>query len=257
LEGHYGASRHGAPDDRGAAIDKVARSLNNMAKTAAERLAELQGLFVGITHVYIDFANVNGCCSKLGWSLDFKKLKSLLDSVGTVKSAKVYYGTIVGDHGSEGFVARIRKEGFQVETKPVKMIELPINVSSITTQSTDILRNFIDDTLIKSLKVEAIEYLNQQLAELNKQGIYSLKKRKCNFDVEIGTEMRLDNALGKAETFCLWSGDSDFAHPIWQLLDEGKKVVVVSKGMARELSDLQPDGLIYFDIRKLKDLISR
>jgi uncharacterized LabA/DUF88 family protein len=228
-----------------------------MPKAPADRLDELKNLFDGDTHVYIDFANIRKSCERAGWSIDLRKLKALLDATGKVKSCKVYFGTIVGDKGSEGFVARIRKEGFDLETKPVKLIALPINVSSVSRQSPDILLNFIDHTLIRSLKIEAIEYLNNQLAELNRQGTLSLEKKKCNFDVEIATDMRLDNALRKANTFCLWSGDSDFADPLLKLLGEGRRVIVISKGMATELNDLKGDGLIYYDIRKLKDLICR
>jgi uncharacterized LabA/DUF88 family protein len=227
-----------------------------MPRTPAERSEELKNLFVGDTHVYIDFANTRKSCSRLGWNIDLRKLRAVLESTGKVKSCKIYFGTIVGDKGSEGFVARIKKEGFELETKPVKLIELPINVTSVGPQSTDILQNFIDPTLIRSLKVEAIEYLNQQLAELNRQGIFSLKKRKCNFDVEMASDMRLDNALKKASTFCLWTGDSDFANPVLKLLKEGRKVIVISRGIATELDDLKPHGLIYYDIRKLTELIS-
>jgi len=228
-----------------------------MPKTPAERIEELTKLLVGDTHVYIDFANVSKNCSHLGWSVDLRKLKSLLDATGKVKSARVYYGTFVGDKGSEGFVARIRKEGFEVITKPVKVMDLSINVSSVGTQSPDILRSFINEALIRSLKVDAIEYLNQQLMDLNKQGVYSLNVRKCNFDVEVATDMRLDHALNKAQTFCLWSGDSDFAHPASQLLEAKRNVVVISKGIATELNDLKPQGLVFYDIRKLTELIRR
>jgi hypothetical protein len=168
-----------------------------MPKMPAERRKELHDLFDGDTHVYIDYANVRSCCKRLGWEIDLCKLRTLLESTGKVKSARFYFGTIAGDKGSEGFIARARKERFDVETKPVKFIDLSIDVSSVTPQSTDILQNFIDQTLIRSLKVEAIEYLNKQLSELNKQGTNSLSKRKCNFDVEIATDMRLDHALGK------------------------------------------------------------
>ncbi len=228
-----------------------------MPRTPAERLRELGGLFGGDTHVYIDYANVRNCCSRLGWSIDLRKLKTVLDSTGKVKSVRFYFGTIVGDKGSEGFVARARKEGFEVQTKPVKFMNLSIDVSSITLQSPDILQGFMNETFIRSLKVEAIEYLNQQLAELNKQGKYSLPHMKCNFDVEIATDMRLDHALNRAQTYCLWSGDSDFAHPILQLLSGGRKVIVVSKGIATELNDLKGSGMVYYDIRKLKGLIDR
>jgi uncharacterized LabA/DUF88 family protein len=226
-----------------------------MPKTPDERCKELADLFEGETNVYIDYANVRNCCKRLGWSIDLKKLKQLLDATKKVSSTRFYFGTMVGDGGSEGFVARARKEGFDVETKPVKIMNLSINVSSVDLKSTTIIQSFVDDTLIRSLKVEAIEYLNQQLVELNKQGVYSLSKRKCNFDVEIGTDMRLDHALNKAQTYCLWSGDSDFAHPVWRLLQDGRRVIVVSKGMASELNDLKGDGLIFHDIRKLRALI--
>ena len=67
-----------------------------MAKTSAERLEELRTLFVGDTHVYIDFANIRKHCAQLGWGIDLRKLKGLLNSTGKVKSARVYFGTIVG-----------------------------------------------------------------------------------------------------------------------------------------------------------------
>lgn len=234
---------------------KPARTLNNMPKTPGQRLTELKSLFEGDTHVYIDYANVRNSCGRLGWAIRLSRLKDLLEATGKVNSTRFYFGTIVGDKGSEGFLARARKEGFNVETKPVKFMNLSVNVTSINPQSTDILKNFMHEGLIRALKVEAIEYLNQQLAELNKQGIHSLEIRKCNFDVEIATDMRLDHALNNAQTYCLWSGDSDFAHPISRLLNDGRRVVVISPGMATELNDLKADGLIYYDIRKLRSLI--
>jgi uncharacterized LabA/DUF88 family protein len=227
-----------------------------MAKTSAERLEELRSLFVGNTHVYIDFANVRKHCAQLGWAMDLRKLKTLLGSTGKVKSARVYFGTIVGDRGSEGFATRIRKEGFELITKPVKFIDISMNASSVSHQSTHILANFVDQSLIRLLKVEAVEYLNHQLIALNKEGKYSLQKMKCNFDVEIATDMRLDHALKRCQTFCLWSGDSDFAHPILQLLNDNKNVVVVSKGISTEVRDLKPEGMIHYDLRKLTDVIS-
>lgn len=223
----------------------------------SSRIEELKSIFDGDTHVYIDYANVRSCCTRLGWSLDLRRLKNLLVATGKVKSVRFYFGTIAGDKGSEGFLARARKEGFEVHTKAVKFINLSIDVSSIGLQSTDILQNFLNEALIRSLKIEAIEYLNTQLAGLNAEGKTFLQVMKCNFDVEIATDMRLDHALNKAQTYCLWSGDSDFAHPVWQLLNDGRKVVVISKGIATELNDLKADGMVYYDLRKLKELICR
>ncbi len=96
-----------------------------MARTPAERLAEVKALFDGDTHVYIDWANVRNGCTRLGWNVRLSKLKALLDSTGKVKSARFYFGTIVGDSGSEGFVARAKKEGFDVQT-----VVLPANLDS-------------------------------------------------------------------------------------------------------------------------------
>jgi len=221
-----------------------------------DRLAELKKLLVGDTHVYIDYANTRKACERLGWRINLQKLKNLLDSVGTVKSCRFYFGTISGEAKSSGFMARVRKTGFEVRTKSVKLFDLSIDVSSVSSQSPDILRSFINPALIRSLKVEAIEYLNQQLLDLNKQGVFSLEMRKCNFDVEIATDMRLDNALKKARTYCLWSGDSDFADPILQLLEDGKNAVVIAPHVSSELNALRPEGLVIYDLRKLKDLIS-
>ncbi len=103
--------------------------------------------------------------------------------------------------------------------------------------------------------MQAIEYLNQQLLDLNKQGTRSLEMMKCNFDVEIASDMRIDHQLNRAQTYCLWSGDSDFADPILQLLQDGRRVIVVAPHVATELNDLRPDGLIIYDLRKLRALI--
>ena len=111
--------------------------------------------------------------------------------------------------------------------------------------------------LLKSLKVESIEYLNRQLAELNKQGIKSIEDLKCNFDVEIGREMLRDYDKNGIENFALFSGDSDFADPVKQLLDDGKKVVLfaTARRIAAELNDLQNNGLIIYDVQKVRNFI--
>jgi uncharacterized LabA/DUF88 family protein len=194
-----------------------------------DRLKELIGLFDGDTHVYIDYANIRKSCSSRGWTIDLKKLRGLLQATGKVKSVRFYFGTIVGDKGSEGFIRRARKEGFEVVTKPVKHITVS----------------------------DAIKGLNARLVELNKIGTRSLQFMKCNFDVEIATDLRLDHALGKAQTYCLWSQDSDFAHPLLCLLNAKRKVIVISTHMATELNDLRGDGLIFYDMKKLKGLIEK
>ena len=221
-----------------------------------ERLQQLKRLFPTNTRMYIDFANTRMACERMGWRIDVQKLKSLTESIGSISSVRFYFGTITGDFGSEGFMARVRKVGFQVRTKPVKFIRRSIDMSSVSKDSTDILKEFVDRNLLRHLRLDAVEYLNRQLYALNRQGILFLETRKCNFDVEIGTDMLLDRALQKAEIFCLWSGDSDFADPISQLLRDGKKVVVVARKVATELNSLRTQGLIIYDLRKLRGMIS-
>ena len=107
--------------------------------------------------------------------------------------------------------------------------------------------------------METIEYLNGELRNLNKQGVTHLEHPKCNFDVEIGSDMRLHNGLRKAEIFCLWSGDSDFADTIKDLLKDNKKVCVfgTAKGIASELNQLKSSGLEIFDVKKLREFVEK
>jgi len=139
------------------------------------------------------------------------------------------------------------------------MIRLSIDVSSLASNTaTNILCNFINGELLRQLKVESVEYLNQQLWDLNKQGIKFIEHMKCNFDVEIGVQMLLDHHIKMVEGFCLWSGDSDFADPLSQLLQDGKKVSLfaTARRIASELSELSKDDLAIYEIKKIREFIA-
>lgn len=84
-----------------------------------------------------------------------------------------------------------------------------------------------------------------------------MEDRKCNFDVEIGRDMLIDYAEHGIENFVLWSGDSDFADPLNQLLDDGKKVFIfaTARKVASELNDLVQKGLFIYEIQKIRNLI--
>ena len=84
-----------------------------------------------------------------------------------------------------------------------------------------------------------------------------MQDRKCNFDVEIGVDMLLDLEHNASDTFVLWSGDSDFADPIRQLLEAKKKVILFATAgrIAKELNSLRSAGLVIFDIRDLEKFI--
>lgn len=183
-------------------------------------------------------------------------MKQCLDSFDTIQAIKLYHGTLAGDAESEQFVKDIQGFGYDLKTKPVKIMRLSIDVSSIPANSPDILRDFIRAPLLRSLNLAAIEFLNRELEKLNKQGKRYLEDRKCNFDVEIGRDMLIDERNGVGN-FVLWSGDSDFADPLGQLLKGGKRVFLfaTARRVAAELNDLRKKGLVIYDIQKIRDFI--
>jgi len=223
----------------------------------ASRIPELKGMFDRLTNVYIDFANVIPWQSKLGWHIDIENLKQFLDSFKTIEEVKFYNGTLEHDLNSDRIISTAERCGYTVITKPVKIMKLSIDVSSISMSSPEILKTFVRYPLLAKLDIKTIEYINERLKELNKQGIVHLEDRKCNFDVEIGRHMLRDYDKEKVDNFILWSGDSDFADPIKQLLDDGKKVVLfaTARKVSRELNDLRAFGLLIFDIQKIRNFI--
>jgi len=231
--------------------------IKELAQKYPERILELEKIFDKKTNIYIDFANVIRWQDKLKWHIDLKRLKQFLDSFENVEKIKFYNGRLEGDEKSLTILEEAKKYGYDVKTKPVKIMKLSIDVSSISPNSPEILKNFIRAPLLKKLKVKAIEFLNNQLKELNQQGILFVQDLKCNFDVEIGRDMLLDYEKNQVENFILWSGDSDFADPINQLLEDGKKVVLFAtvRRVASELNELQQKGLFIFDIQKIRDFI--
>lgn len=222
-----------------------------------DRILELEDIFNRKTNVYIDYANVKPWANKLGWHIELKRLKQFLDSFDAINSVKFYNGTLTGDSESEQFMRDIEKFGFDVHTKPVKIMKLSIDVSSIPPNSPDILKDFIRKPLLQQLKIEAVEFFNNQLKQLNEQGVLFVEDLKCNFDVEIGRDMLIDYNKNGIDNFALWSGDSDFADPVNQLLNDRKKVVLfaTARRVSSELSELVNNGLFIFDIQKIRNFI--
>lgn len=236
--------------------------IGKLAEKYPYRIDGLEAVFQGRTNIYIDYANVRPWATSLGWHVDPKRLKQLLRSFDNVGEIKIYNGTLSGDGQSEAFNEDLRNLGYSLITKPVKIMRKSIDVSSISLTSPDILKNFVRESLLRKLKVETVEYLNQQLEQLNNQGIRYLEDRKCNFDVEIGRDMFIDYERNHVDTFILWSGDSDFAGPVEQLLKDGKKVYLFATAgrVASELNALKPvelgsDGLGIYDIQKIRNFI--
>jgi len=231
--------------------------IDKLSKKYANRIKELDLIFDKPTNIYIDFANVIRWQGKLQWHIELKRLKQLLDSFDTVKDVRYYSGTLIGDAKSEESIEDIRRCKYTVITKPVKIFRIPINIASIPLSSPDIVKQFIRPPLLEKMNIETIKFINSRLKELNKQGIMYLEDKKCNFDVEIGSDMLLANNSGEVENFILWSGDSDFEPPLKQLLSDKKKCVVFStvRRVAKELNDLRNNGLFIYEIQKIKNFI--
>jgi uncharacterized LabA/DUF88 family protein len=247
---------------------KEARKVSKMAfQPKTNRIEKLSKLFPYVvkefeeildseSSIYLDFANVRSWSEKIGWHIDLNRLHQLYSSFSCSKKIRFYYGTMEGDPKSEQLIKEATAIGYAVKTKPVKRIRISIDATSVSAGSPDILRNFIARPLLESLSVKHIEDLNGHLKVLNGNGTRYFEDLKCNFDVEIGTDMMLD-MHNKTENFLLWSCDSDFADIALQLLEAGKKVVIFGIGgrIARELNELQPAGLRVYEVKRLKEFL--
>lgn len=231
-------------------IDKIANKSHDV-------ISQLESIFSTSTRVYIDYANVRPWSNRLGWHIDSKRLKQFFDSFDTIEAINFYNGYIEGNQQSEKEIKEIENQKYVVRTKPVKIMRFPINASSVSPDSTTLLNQFIRRALLRKYEVSTIEYLNERFKDMNQKGEYYIEDRKCNFDVEISTDMLLDFAKNGTETFVLWSGDSDFADPLEKLLKAGRKVVIfaTARRVSKELSELRSDGLFIFDIQKIRNFI--
>lgn len=230
--------------------------IEKLGKIFPARIEELKKTFNKSTIVYIDYANVYFWSHKLNWHIDIKRLKQLLDSFDTIQKVRLYNGTLLHDKQSSSFIKDAKDLHYEVVTKPVKVMRRSIDVSSIPKNSPSILINFMDKALLKHLSLETVEYLNLKLKELNDKGIKIIERKKCNFDVEIGRDMFLDFERNGIENFILWSGDSDFADPVTQLLKDKKHVVIfaTTRRISIELANTKAP---IFDIQKIRNLICR
>lgn len=228
--------------------------IKKLAELYPKSIKQLESVFNKTTAVYIDFANVIHWSKKLNWHIDIERLKQLFNSFNNIKYAHFYNGLVTGNEESEKILKRAEEIGYKVTSKPVKKMQLSIDVSSIPKNSPAILQGFIKRALLNKFSIETIEYLNTQLEDLNKRGIKTIEHWKCNFDVEMGRDMLIDHEHNGIDNFILWSGDSDFADPVNQLLKDKKSVSIFAT--ARRISpELNATGVLIFEIWKIKDFI--
>jgi len=228
--------------------------IEKLAKLFPKAIVDLEKIFDGPTNIYIDWSNVIHWQDKLRWNIDLKRLKQFFDSFDTIHSIKIYTGTLEGNKQSEDCIPELKAMGYEVSTKPVKLMKISIDVSSIPKDSSIILKSFVKKSLLSKLDIETIEYFNAKLESFNKQGILYIEEPKCNFDVEMGRDMLRDFDNDGIENYILWSVDSDFASPINQIRNDGKNAVIfaTSGKVSPELDDI---GTFVFDIKKIKEFI--
>ncbi len=231
--------------------------IKQVAEENQRGVKQLEKLFGSSTRIYIDYANVRPWSTKLVWHIDLKRLKQFLDSFDTIEAINFYGGYIEGDEQSEKEIADVEDLKYVVRSKPVKILRFSIDASSISADSTALLKPFIRQALLRKYEVSTIEYLNERFADMNKKEEYFIEDRKCNFDVEISTDMLIDSERNNTGVFILWSGDSDFTDPVKKLLEAGRKVVLFAtvRRVSRELSSLQKEGLVILDIQKIRNFI--
>lgn len=231
--------------------------IESIAHTKKEAIRQLESIFSGASRVYIDYANVRPWSTKLNWHIDLKRLKQFFDSFDTIKAVNFYNGYLKDNERSEAEKKEAEENKYILRTKPVKIMKFSIDASSISSDSTALLDQFIKRSLLRKYEISTVEYLNDRFRDMNKKGEYCIEDRKCNFDVEIGVDMLLDCERDTAEIFALWSGDSDFADPVEKLLAAGKKVVLfaTARKVSKELSALKDRGLLIFEIQKIRDFI--
>ena len=107
-------------------------------------------------------------------------------------------------------------------------------------------------------------YLTETELNNNNNSYFALKENisgkyieipKSNFDVEVSVDaLRLMN---KMDTFCLFSGDSDFTYLAQYLKRKGKKIIVIASGQVfhtlKDLADLYVNAqTIKSDITSIK-----
>lgn len=143
--------------------------IENLAKEYLKPIEELESVFSDKTNIYIDFANVLGWHDRLRWHIDLRRLKQFLDSFDNIESVKFYYGTLAGDPFSRRIAKETKKYNYDFRTKPVKIIRLSIDVSSISKNSPILLESFVRKPLLSKFNLETIEHLNEKLRELNEK----------------------------------------------------------------------------------------
>lgn len=167
--------------------------------------------------IYIDGANVFYTQKKLGWFIDWKKMKDCLQEKWDVLEISYYTGIKSDDEKMASFLRYLDNVGITPITKLIKIIKIDNNHPS------------------KKL--------------YNYSEIY-----KSNCDVEITTDALLERK--EIDEIILFTGDSDFQYLIKRLKDIGKKVIIFSSRKTISW-EIKLEATEYIYIEDIKNKIIR
>ena len=233
--------------------------IRNLYSQNTKKVEDLLKLLEGRTVVYIDYANIKSWCTRLEWNIDLKRTKQFFDSFLGIQEVRIYYGILKSNSASREMIKKIQKFGYFLVTKPVKRMKHSIDVTGLNSESdTALLRRFIKRSLLDLCSEKQVKYFNNILSNLNKSGKLYIEDLKCNFDVEMGSDIVVALESDSFDTAIIWTGDSDFENPIKKILKHRKNAILFGAPylVAKELGDLRCAGLQIFDIKKIKDFIS-
>ena len=230
------------------------KRIEGLAKMFPNTIIELEDIFNNPTSIYIDWSNVIHWQDKLGWSFHLKRAKQLFDSFDTIRSVKIYTGTLEGNQKSEDGILELKRFGYDVITKPVKLMKRSIDASSIPENSPALLQEFIKKPLLELFDIATIIFLNKKLQDINKKGQKYIEDKKCNFDVEMGRDMLRDFDTNNIENYCIWTVDSDFADPVQQITKDGKRVIIFATS-GKVSPELDATGVHIFDVKKIREFV--
>src|SRR3989338_6364485 len=101
--------------------------IREIAGSKPDVVVQLESIFAGRTRVYMDYANVRPWSEKLGWHVDLKRLKQLLDSFDTIEAVNFYNGYLAGNERSDNEKKEAENCRYVLRTKPVKIMSFSID----------------------------------------------------------------------------------------------------------------------------------
>lgn len=188
---------------------------------------------------FVDFGNVNYWYEddERDWQnnilkptqkliVDIEKLAQFLDLFSEQK--RFYYGLDPRKKSAWHINIKAESSGFIKVTKPIQFIRHYLKSENPETKNPSVHRDF---------KGNFIEI------------------PKCNFDVEISVDSIRLAHKNRFDTFCLLSGDSDFAVLAEFLKKNGKKIIIIASGPV--FHTLKDAANLYINAQKIKGNIAR